>query len=79
MLAVVLDTARRDERVAGPERLFREKHMGDLSVADGRHAWLRLTPEKTELTFREDGGWVKLEARRAELAVWLVMTSSGRR
>ena len=30
-----------------PERLFAEKYTGGVAVpADGRHAWLRLTPEK---------------------------------
>jgi hypothetical protein len=39
------DTA--DPRLAEPERLFAGKYTGGTSVPpDGRHAWLRLTPEK---------------------------------
>ena len=29
-----------------PERLFGDKYAGGSFVADGRHAWLRLVPEK---------------------------------
>lgn len=29
-----------------PEQLFAAKHEGDTFEYDGRHAWLRLTPEK---------------------------------
>lgn len=29
-----------------PERLFGQKYAGGAFVADGRHAWLRLTPVK---------------------------------
>ncbi|MFE5027492.1 pyridoxamine 5'-phosphate oxidase family protein [Streptomyces sp. NPDC056656] len=38
-----------------PERLFARKYTGtDEFVADGRHAWLRLTPEKlTSWDFRK--------------------------
>jgi nitroimidazol reductase NimA-like FMN-containing flavoprotein (pyridoxamine 5'-phosphate oxidase superfamily) len=36
-----------DERVAGVELLFARKYMGgDTMHHDGRHAWLRLIPEK---------------------------------
>ena len=39
-------TASPDEAVAEAERLFGEKYAGGAFVADGRHAWLRLEPEK---------------------------------
>jgi pyridoxamine 5'-phosphate oxidase-like protein len=32
--------------VAEPERLFGQKYTGGPFVADGRHAWLRITPTK---------------------------------
>jgi PPOX class probable F420-dependent enzyme len=39
-------TSTPDEAVAEPERLFGEKYAGGAFVADGRHAWLRVEPEK---------------------------------
>jgi hypothetical protein len=40
-------TSRPDPAVAEPERLWGEKYMdGAAFVADGGHAWLRLTPDK---------------------------------
>ena len=40
-------TAEPDPSLAEPERLFADKYTGGVAVpADGRHAWLRLTPEK---------------------------------
>jgi Pyridoxamine 5'-phosphate oxidase len=35
-----------DDDVAEPERLFGEKYSGGTFYPDGRHAWLRLVPEK---------------------------------
>jgi len=36
-----------DPVLAEPERLFADKYTGGVAAqADGRHAWLRLTPEK---------------------------------
>lgn len=36
-----------DPELAGPERLFARKYIGgDTFFPDGRHAWLRITPEK---------------------------------
>lgn len=35
-----------DPLVAEAERLFGEKYTGGASVVDGRHAWLRLVPDK---------------------------------
>jgi hypothetical protein len=35
-----------DPTVAEPERLFADKYTGGQFVADGRHAWLRVTPHK---------------------------------
>jgi hypothetical protein len=36
-----------DPRLAGPERLWAEKYSGTTTyVPDGRHAWLRLEPDK---------------------------------
>lgn len=35
-----------DPAVELPERLFGEKYAGGPFVADGRHAWVRLVPEK---------------------------------
>jgi hypothetical protein len=37
---------RPDPVLAEPERLFGEKYVGGQLVADGRHAWLRVVPEK---------------------------------
>jgi hypothetical protein len=40
-------TAAADNGLAGPERLFARKYTGsEAFVPDGRHAWLRLTPDK---------------------------------
>ena len=40
-------TATLDPALAGPEQLFADKYTGGVAVPpDGRHAWLRLTPEK---------------------------------
>jgi hypothetical protein len=40
-------TAEPDPALAEPERLFAEKYAGGVPVPpDGRHGWLRLTPEK---------------------------------
>ncbi len=40
-------TATPDAVVAEPERLFADKYSGGVPVPpDGRHAWLRLTPDK---------------------------------
>jgi hypothetical protein len=40
-------TAEPDPALAEPERLFAEKYAGGVLVPpDGRHGWLRLTPEK---------------------------------
>ena len=35
-----------DAALAGPERLFGDKYAGGLFVPDGRHAWLRVIPDK---------------------------------
>jgi hypothetical protein len=40
-------TAVPDPALESTERLFGEKYAGGAFVADGRHAWLRLTPRKT--------------------------------
>jgi PPOX class probable F420-dependent enzyme len=34
------------EQLAAPEALFGAKYAGGAFVADGRHAWLRLVPDK---------------------------------
>ena len=40
-------TATLDPALAEPERLFADKYTGGVAAqADGRHAWLRLTPDK---------------------------------
>lgn len=40
-----------------PERLFAEKYSGGVPVHDGRHAWLRLVPDKiTSWDFRKSYG-----------------------
>ena len=39
-------TAAPDPALETPERLFGQKYAGGAFVADGRHAWLRLTPVK---------------------------------
>jgi PPOX class probable F420-dependent enzyme len=45
-----------DPAVAQPERLFAEKYLGGWPFAtDGRHGWLRITPEKvTSWDFRKN-------------------------
>jgi hypothetical protein len=46
---VVGEVPRTGEPVAEletPEKLFGDKYAGGTMVHDGRHAWLRLTPEK---------------------------------
>ena len=35
-----------DPAVAEPERLWADKYTGGTFIADGKHAWLRLVPEK---------------------------------
>jgi PPOX class probable F420-dependent enzyme len=35
-----------DAQLEGPERLFGAKYIGGTFQPDGRHAWLRLSPEK---------------------------------
>jgi hypothetical protein len=35
-----------DDVVAEPERLFGDKYVGGRFVSDGRHAWLRVVPDK---------------------------------
>ena len=40
-------TATPDARLTEPERLFGEKYANGAFVADGRHAWLRVDPDKT--------------------------------
>jgi hypothetical protein len=44
-----------DARLAEPERLFARKYSGtDAMHHDGRHAWLRLVPDKiTSWDFRK--------------------------
>lgn len=50
-------TATPDDSVAEPERLFGEKYTGGAFQYDGRHAWLRLVPEKiVSWDFRKLGG-----------------------
>lgn len=47
--AVVGEVPRTDQpdaALAEPERLFGEKYAGGPFVADGRHAWLRVVPDK---------------------------------
>lgn len=39
-------TSRTDPELDVPERLFAAKYAGGVFMADGRHAWLRLRPEK---------------------------------
>ena len=48
-VAVVGDVPRNDTPVPEldvPERLFADKYTGGTIVRDGRHAWLRITPDK---------------------------------
>ena len=38
----------------GPEQVFADRYTGGTIVRDGRHAWLRLVPEKiTSWDFRK--------------------------
>jgi hypothetical protein len=39
-------TSTPDARLDEPERLFGEKYANGSFVADGRHGWLRLQPER---------------------------------
>lgn len=54
---VVGEVPRTGEPVAeldGPEKLFAQRYSGGTVVHDGRHGWLRLTPEKiTSWDFRK--------------------------
>ena len=56
---VVGDVPRTDTPVPeleGPEQAFADRYTGGVIVRDGRHAWLRLTPEKiTSWDFRKLG------------------------
>lgn len=50
-------SVRPDPTLAEPERLFGEKYVGGQFVADGRHAWLRVVPEKVvSWDYRKLGG-----------------------
>ena len=41
----------------GPEQLMADRYLGGTFVHDGRHAWLRLVPDKiTSWDFRKLGG-----------------------
>ena len=57
---VVGDVPRTDSPVPeldGPEQAFADRYMNGSWGNDGRHAWLRLTPEKiTSWDFRKLGG-----------------------
>jgi PPOX class probable F420-dependent enzyme len=39
-------TSEPNDDLAEPERLFGEKYAGGAFMADGRHAWLRIRPDK---------------------------------
>lgn len=56
---VVGEVPRTGEPVAeleGPEQLMADRYMGGTFVHDGRHAWLRLVPDKiTSWDFRKLG------------------------
>ena len=39
-------TSEPNQELEQPERLFGEKYAGGSFTPDGRHAWLRLTPDK---------------------------------
>ena len=46
-----------DPRLVAAERLYADKYTGGTFRVDGRHAWLRLTPEKVvSWDFRKIGG-----------------------
>ena len=46
-----------DHELAGPERLHADKYAGGVVHHDGRHAWLRITPEKVvSWDFRKRSG-----------------------
>jgi hypothetical protein len=50
-------TSSPDPQLAGPERRFGQKYAGGAFQADGRHAWLRIIPEKiVSWDFRKIGG-----------------------
>ncbi|TQM45622.1 pyridoxamine 5'-phosphate oxidase family protein [Pseudonocardia cypriaca] len=57
---VVGEVPRTGERVPeleGPEQLMADRYLGGTFVHDGRHAWLRLAPDKiTSWDFRKLGG-----------------------
>lgn len=59
-VAVVGEVPRTGEPVPeldGPEQLFADRYTGGTVVRDGRHAWLRLVPEKiTSWDFRKLAG-----------------------
>jgi len=40
-------TGERDPALDAPERLFGDKYSNGTFVADGKHAWVRLVPDKT--------------------------------
>lgn len=43
--------------LVGPEQLMADRYLGGTFVHDGRHAWLRLVPDKiTSWDFRKLGG-----------------------
>jgi Pyridoxamine 5'-phosphate oxidase len=46
VLGEVPRTSSPDAALAEPERLFGEKYAGGAFVADRRHAWLRVVPDK---------------------------------
>jgi hypothetical protein len=50
-------TGRPAPELDGPEQLMADRYMGGTFVHDGRHAWLRLVPEKiTSWDFRKLSG-----------------------
>jgi hypothetical protein len=50
-------TGRPVPELEGPEQLMADRYMGGTFVHDGRHAWLRLVPEKiTSWDFRKLSG-----------------------
>jgi hypothetical protein len=49
-------TGRPDPALTVPERLFGQKYTGGAFVADGRHGWLLVAPDKiTSWDFRKVG------------------------